>query len=67
MAAAPASTAAALAILVGDADATVAALAQLHAATLAGQSKRVAIGRGIGTRLPVELETRVPDAGAAHG
>jgi AAA family ATP:ADP antiporter len=55
--------------LVSDGDETVRALAELHRATLAGQPKRVAIKRGLGTRSPVELEneTRVSSGDVAHG
>jgi AAA family ATP:ADP antiporter len=53
---APQTASQAVEALVGDGDETVRALAELHRATLAGQPKRVAIKRGLGTRPPVELE-----------
>jgi hypothetical protein len=64
---APADRAAALELLERDADATVAALAQLHAATRAGRGARVVIGRGVGARPPVQLETLAPVARLANG
>ena len=64
---APRDRGAALEILVGDADATVAALAQLHAATLAGRTARVAIGRSVGARAPVQLETLAAVVRVADG
>jgi hypothetical protein len=65
--AAPPDRAAALELLERDADATVAALAQLHAATRAGRAARVAISRGVGARPPVHLETLAPVVRLAHG
>jgi ATP:ADP antiporter, AAA family len=53
----PPAPAAAVALMAGDADAALAALASLHAATLAGKPARVAIGGGLGERPPVELST----------
>jgi len=53
----PASVAAALVLLGQDADGTVAALAQLQAATLAGETRRVAIARPTGAGRAIELET----------
>jgi hypothetical protein len=64
---APRGRAAALDVLLKDADATVAALAELHAATLAGRAVRVAISHHPGARPPVQLETRSPVARPAHG
>ena len=64
---APRGREAALEILVRDADATVAALAQLHAAARAGAAARVAIGRGQGPRPPLQLETLAPVVRLADG
>jgi AAA family ATP:ADP antiporter len=47
----------ALTQMIGDADTALAALASLHAATLAGKPARVAIGGGLGQRRSVELST----------
>jgi AAA family ATP:ADP antiporter len=68
----PATRAAALALLVDDADAALRALASLHAANVSGKPARVTIGGWQGTRPPVELSTagdaalalREGDAGA---
>jgi hypothetical protein len=66
---APHTAGEALEVLVADGDETVRSLAELHRATLAGQPKRVAIKRGLGTRPPVELanETRVSSVELANG
>ena len=60
----PATRAAAVAMMVEDADGALAALASLHAATLAGKAARVAIGRGMGERPSIELSTAAPLAAA---
>ncbi|MGA7118675.1 MAG: MFS transporter [Polyangiaceae bacterium] len=58
---------AALARMVDDADAALAALASLHVAAIAGEPVRVAIG-GFGERPPVELTTPgVPAANRVEG
>jgi ATP:ADP antiporter, AAA family len=54
---APRDAAQALDALSRDGDATVRALAELHQATLAGRSRRVAIPSGTSGRPPLELET----------
>jgi AAA family ATP:ADP antiporter len=64
---APRTAAEALEALVADGDETVRALAELHRATLAGEAKRVAIRRGLGTRAPVELEIWAPAVEGARG
>jgi len=64
---APRGRGAALEILVRDADATLAALAQLHAATRAGRPARVAIGGHGSARSTVQLETRAPAVRVADG
>jgi len=62
----PKSEREALALLVDDADTTVAALAKLHAASVAGQALSVVIDSQVGT--PVELSTdRARTAGSAPG
>jgi AAA family ATP:ADP antiporter len=53
----PATREAALTAMIADADSTLAALASLHAATMAGKAVRVAIGSGLGRRPPIELST----------
>ena len=53
----PVTPEAAVASMIGDADAALAALASLHAATVAGKPARVAIGGGLGERPVVELST----------
>jgi AAA family ATP:ADP antiporter len=53
---APATREAAVTSMIGDADTTLAALASLHAASVAGKPVRVAIG-GLGERPAVELST----------
>jgi HEAT repeat protein len=53
----PLTPEAAVAALISDADAALAALASLHAATVAGKPARVAIGGGLGERPVVELST----------
>jgi len=63
---APATREAALASMVRDADATLAALASLHAATVAGKPARVAVGGGLGERPSVELSTAGVTVGAAE-
>jgi AAA family ATP:ADP antiporter len=61
----PATLGDALALLVRDSDATVAALATLHVATLAGRPAQVAIGTGTRDGAHIELTTRAwPDAAA---
>jgi hypothetical protein len=64
---APHTASEAVEMLVGDGDETVRALAELHRATLAGQPKRVAIKRGLGTRPPVELENETQAVEFANG
>ena len=51
----PQTPEAALASMIGDDDTALAALASLHAATVAGKPARVAIGGGLGARPVVEL------------
>jgi len=63
----PTSPSEALAVLAADADHTVAALAQLHMATLAGETKRVALSRRTSTRPSVELETASLPTGVVGG
>jgi hypothetical protein len=60
----PATREAAVTSMIGDADDTLAALAALHAATVAGKPLRVAIGGRLGKRPSVELSTAgLPAAG----
>jgi hypothetical protein len=62
----PATRAAALALMVDDADAALRALASLHAANVSGKPARVTIGGWQGTRPPVELSTAGDAALALH-
>jgi AAA family ATP:ADP antiporter len=57
----PATLGEALTLLVDDGDATLAALATLHVATLAGRRAQVAIATGLRERTPLELTTHVRD------
>jgi AAA family ATP:ADP antiporter len=54
---APMTREASIALMLRDADTTLAALAALHAATVAGKPARVVIGRRMGGRPPIELST----------
>lgn len=60
----PATREAAVALIIDDADAALAAIASLHAATVAGRTARVVIGRGMGEGPSVELSTAGGHAGA---
>jgi AAA family ATP:ADP antiporter len=62
----PGTRAAALALMVDDADAAIRALASLHAANISGKPARVTIGGWQGTRPPVELSTAGDAALAVH-
>ena len=62
----PGTRAAALALMVDDADAAVRALASLHAANISGKPARVTIGGWQGTRPPVELSTAGDAALTVH-
>jgi AAA family ATP:ADP antiporter len=53
----PVTREAAVALLIDDADTTLAALASLHAAVVAGKPARVEIGGGLGERPSIELTT----------
>jgi hypothetical protein len=53
----PATRESALAAMARDSDATLSALAALHAATVAGKPARVLVGGGLGQRPRVELTT----------
>jgi hypothetical protein len=53
----PTTREAAVATMIGDRDTTLAALASLHAAAVAGLSARVEIAAGLGQRAYVELST----------
>jgi ATP:ADP antiporter, AAA family len=57
----------ALALLSADPDATVAALAQLHAAALSGHARRVEITRRVGPGAVVELSTAAAAAPTTDG
>jgi HEAT repeat protein len=60
----PAAPEAAVALMTADADTALAAIASLHAATVAGRTARVVIGRGMGEGPSVELNTAGGHAGA---
>jgi AAA family ATP:ADP antiporter len=56
----PTTGKAALELLMSDADAVLAAIATLHAASVAGKTAQIAIGRGVNGRPSIELRTGGP-------